>query len=60
MNELFDIAVEKLAETDKAWRLTDGAKTDWFPKSQCELEDDGKGNLTLTAPTWLLKSKGFV
>lgn len=59
--EIFDIAVEVLHTTPKAWLVTDGTKKDWFPKSQCECEkDDRTGQYTLTAPVWLLKEKGFV
>ncbi len=64
--ELFDIPVKLLHETKnnddspRAWRLTDGTKTDWFPASQCELEPNGDGTHTLTAPEWLLKDKGFI
>jgi hypothetical protein len=54
--ELVDVAAEIKAETDKAWRLFDGAKTEWVPKSQ--VEDNGDG--TFTMPVWLAKDKGFV
>lgn len=57
--EIYDIAVKLLAETNLAWRLTDGAKTEWFPKSQCELSNESSGAI-LTAPIWLLKAKGFI
>lgn len=32
--ELIDIAAQKVAETDKAFRLDDGARKEWVPKSQ--------------------------
>jgi hypothetical protein len=54
--ELFDVAAEVKGETDKAWRLFDGAKTEWVPKSQVENNGDG----TFTMPVWLAKDKGFV
>lgn len=53
--KLVDIAVEVRAETDRAWRIHDGFRTEWVPKSQCELE----GNV-LTMPEWLAKEKGFI
>lgn len=54
--ELFDLAAEVKAETEKAWRLFDGIKTEWVPKSQVEANGDG----TFTMPMWLAKDKGFV
>ncbi len=53
---LTDIAAEIKGETEKAFRLFDGAKTEWIPKSQCE--DNGDG--TFTMPEWLAKDKGFI
>src|SRR5712664_3876157 len=53
--ELFDITVKLLHETPLAYRVDTGGKTDWVPKSQCELEPNGDGTHTLTAPTWLLQ-----
>ena len=54
--ELVDITVEVRGETDKAWRLHDGAKTEWFPKSQVENNGDG----TFTFPRWLARERGFI
>jgi hypothetical protein len=54
--ELFDLAAKIVGETEKAWRLTDGDKTEWVPKSQ--VEDNGDG--TFTMPQWLAEEKGFV
>jgi hypothetical protein len=54
-SELFDLAAEIKGETEKAWRLFDGTKTEWVPKSQ--VEDNGDG--TFTMPEWLAKEKGF-
>ena len=54
--ELFDLAAEIKGETDKAWRLFDGTRTEWVPKSQ--VEDNGDG--TFTMPEWLAKDKGFI
>lgn len=58
--ELFDLSCKLLHETRAAWRIDDGKKTDWFPKSQCELAQESDGTWTLTAPIWLLKEKGFI
>jgi len=53
---LTDIAAEIKGETDKAYRLFDGAKTEWVPKSQVEDNKDG----TFTMPEWLAQEKGFI
>lgn len=54
--KLVDIAVELQHETEKAYRVFDGTKTEWVPKSQAQLNDDG----TITMPEWLAKEKGFI
>ncbi len=53
---LIDISAEVKGESDKAFKLYDGAKTEWVPKSQ--VEDNGDG--TFTMPEWLAKDKGFI
>ena len=55
-SELFDLAAKIQGETPKAYRLFDGTKTEWVPKSQVENNGDG----TFTMPEWLAKEKGFV
>jgi hypothetical protein len=55
-DRLTDIAAEIKGETDKAYRLFDGAKTEWVPKSQVENNEDG----TFTMPEWLAQEKGFI
>ena len=54
--KLFDVTAEVMGETEKAWRLNDGAKEAWVPKSQ--VEDNGDG--TFSMPEWLAKDKGFI
>lgn len=54
--ELIDIAGELHGETDKAFRIYDGKKTEWCPKSYVEQNEDN----TFTMPLWLAKEKGFV
>lgn len=54
--ELVDIAAELKGESDRAFRIYDGAKTEWVPKSQVEQNDDG----TFTMPEWLAQEKGFI
>lgn len=54
--ELIDIAATIVAETEKAWRLDDGTRKAWVPKSQVEKNDDG----TFTMPEWLAKEKEFI
>ena len=51
-----DIAGELKGETEKAFRIFDGAKTEWVPKSQVERNEDG----TFTMPEWLAHDKGFI
>lgn len=53
---LVDIAAELKGESEKAFRIFDGAKTEWVPKSQVEQNDDG----TFTMPEWLAHDKGFI
>jgi hypothetical protein len=45
-------------ETDLAWGLDMGDDDDlvWFPKSQCELNEDVD---TICVPYWLAKEKGL-
>lgn len=54
--ELVEISAELRGETEKAFRIFDGAKTEWVPKSQVEQNDDG----TFTMPIWLAKERGFI
>jgi len=56
VKELVDIEAEIRSETQNAWLLHDGTKTEWVPKSQVENNGDG----TFTMPTWLGIEKGFV
>lgn len=55
-SELFDLAAKVKGETEKAWRLFDGTKTEWVPKSQVKNNGDG----TFTMPRWLAEEKGFI
>lgn len=54
--KLFDIPAEIRGETERAWKLFDGTRSEWVPKSQ--VEDNGDG--TFTMPLWLAKDKGFI
>lgn len=54
--ELIDIAAELKGESEKAYRIFDGARTEWVPKSQVERNDDG----SFTMPEWLAMEKGFI
>ena len=55
-SELIDITAQIRRETEKAFKLFDGTKTEWVPKSQVEKNSDG----TFTMPEWLAKDKGFI
>jgi len=54
--EVIDIAAELKGETEKAYRIFDGTRTEWVPKSQVEMNDDG----TFTMPVWLAEERGFI
>ncbi len=54
--KLTDIAGELRHETEKAFQIFDGTRTEWVPKSQVENNNDG----TFTMPEWLAKEKGFI
>ena len=58
-SELIDITAQVRGETPKAWRLFDGAKTEWVPKSQVEVHREGKNTIAVM-PEWLAKEKGFL
>lgn len=61
-SDLVDVEVFKHAETGKAILVSDtGDKKDavWLPKSQVEIEDDGK-TVTVTLPEWLAQDKGLI
>jgi len=55
-SDLIDISAELRGETDKAFRLFDGDRTEWVPKQF--VEDNGDG--TWAMPLWLAQDKGFV
>ena len=55
-SDLVDIAAEVRGETDLAWRLFDGKRSEWVPKSQ--VEDNGDGSFAM--PAWLAEDKGFI
>ena len=55
-SDLVDITAELRGETDKAFRLFDGERAEWVPKSQ--VEDNGDG--TFAMPEWLALEKGFL
>lgn len=55
-SDLIDISAEKRGESKAAYRLYDGTRTEWVPKSQ--VEDNGDG--TWAMPEWLAKEKGFI
>lgn len=54
--ELIDVFCEIKGETPKAYKITDGVKTVWVPKSQ--VEHDGNGVFTM--PEWLAKEKELI
>lgn len=55
-SDLIEISAELKGETEKAYRLFDGYRTEWVPKQFVENNEDG----TFTMPEWLAKDKGFI
>lgn len=49
-----------IRETPAAWLIDDGAKQEWFPKSQGELYAREDGTHDLFGEEWLLKKKGLI
>ena len=63
MNEMIEIEVEILRETEKAYLVTDdGVNEVWVPKSQVMIVAGSRpGNLTIMdIPTWLAEDKNLV
>lgn len=58
--ELFDLAVDLIHQTEKAWLIDDGKKQVWVPKSMAELDKNPDGTYTLTAPERFLQSKDLI
>lgn len=56
-SDLVDIAGEIRGETDRAYRIFDGSRTEWVPKSLVEYDDEDG---TFAMPEWLAKDKGFI
>jgi hypothetical protein len=54
--KLIDIEGELRGETDKAFRIYDGKRTEWVPKKDVQRNDDG----SFTMPEWLAFEKGFI
>ena len=48
---------EIIKETPDAWLLDMGDGKVWFPKSQCEIDEDGN---TIEVPEWLAIEKELV
>ena len=57
--ELADITGELIApfETEMAYKFSDGDKTVWLPKSQCDWDEY---NSTMTMPLWLAEEKELI
>jgi hypothetical protein len=60
-NELVDITVNLLHETEMAVLVTDGDDEVWLPKSQIEYEiiDQRERTAVVTMPTWLAEKHDF-
>ncbi len=64
IGEMFELEAELVTETDRAYRINDGATRCWLPKSQVGMRDEKrKGSklyATFAIPEWLAKEKGLV
>lgn len=58
--KLIDIAAELLGETNKAYRIYDGSRTEWVPKSHVEAYRIRDSTWNFTMPEWLAQEKGFI
>ena len=59
--ELVDIACQVIAETDKAYRIDDGDKKVWLPKSQVEWHPTpGKAFGVMVVPYFTAHEKGLI
>ena len=56
-SDIIDVAGELRGETDKAFRVFDGTREIWLPKSQVE-HDATEG--TFAMPEWLAREKGLI
>lgn len=56
-HDLVCISCEIIAETERAFRVYDGAKRVWLPKSQCEYDE---ANRMMTIPEWLAMEKELI
>jgi RNase P/RNase MRP subunit p29 len=59
-SKLVDIACFVRTETARAWRINDGHREVWIPKSQCEVEVIGTASAIATMPEWLAKEKELI
>lgn len=48
---------ELKTETNKAWLLDIEGEEIWFPKSQCDLDEESS---CIEIPKWLAKAKGLL
>jgi hypothetical protein len=58
-SSLVDIACFVRTETPRAWLINDGHREVWIPKSQCEVQGEGK-NTVIVMPYWLAHSKELI
>lgn len=59
--KFIEIAVEVVAQTDKAWLVSDGTQQVWIPRSQIDDYCEEKGKVTSIFITeWLATQKGLI
>jgi len=62
-SDIIDVCLELHHQTEKAILVSDDGiqkNAKWLPLSQIEVEKNKDGTITVTAPQWLLKDKGFI
>ena len=60
-DDLMELTMDLVHETDAAYLLTDSVTEDWVPKSQCEIinELDGRARV-VEMPEWMAMKKGWI
>jgi len=46
-----------VGESDDAWGCMLDGKLIWFPKSECEFDED---DMTISVPEWLAENEGLI
>jgi hypothetical protein len=55
-DKLVDIDAKLVGESAMAYKINDGKREVWVPKSEAQDNEDG----TFTMPEWIAKEKGLI